>query len=75
MNYDPLTKIIIGQDGREYVTCSMYGTEKCRLIHTSQGCIDCPVMAAILNQLHIFEEIYMEGTNDGFNNPDNSSIL
>lgn len=58
-NYKPLTKIIKTDDGVEKVACRFYGTEQCRSIHTN-GCVGCPVMAAILNQLHIFEEIYME---------------
>lgn len=61
--YRPLTKIITTDDGKEMVACQLYGTDKCRSIHTPTGCCGCPMMAAILNQLHIFEEIYLEEEN------------
>lgn len=58
MEYKPLTKKIT-INNQECVVCSLYGTGKCK-IHTNQidGCANCPVIAAILNQLNAFEEIY-----------------
>lgn len=54
--YKPLTKIII-VDNKEYVVCAKYGTSECRAIHMpNDGCTTCPMLAAIFNQLHIFEE-------------------
>lgn len=61
-NYQRLTKVVKQHDGQEMIACSFYGTDKCRSIHTKRGCLDCPVFAAILNQLYAFEEI-MEETN------------
>lgn len=59
-DYIPLTKII-KQDDKEFVVCKFYGTQECRSIHTpNAGCACCPMMAAILNQLHAFETCYME---------------
>ncbi len=60
--YKPLTKIITDEKGNQMIACRYYGTEECRKIHTPNRCSDCPVLAAILNQLHVFEEIYMEET-------------
>lgn len=57
--YQPLTKIITDDKGKEVVTCRYYGTSECRNIHTS-GCNNCPMLGAILNQLNMFEQIYME---------------
>lgn len=61
-NYQRLTKVVTQHNGQEMIACSFYGTDKCRSIHTKRGCLECPVFAAILNQLYAFEEI-MEGTN------------
>ena len=58
MKYEPLTKIIADDSGKEFVTCKFYGTTQCRCLHTG-GCIICPMLAAILNQLHAFEENYI----------------
>lgn len=60
MEYQPLTKTITDNKGNEIVTCWLYGTEKCHQIHKPNGCNGCPMFAAILNQLHIFEKIYTE---------------
>ena len=61
--YQPLTKIIIDEKGNQMVTCRYYGTEECRKIHTPSRCSDCPMLAAIFNQLRVFEEIYTEEAN------------
>ena len=64
--YKPLTKIII-VDNKKYVVCAKYGTSECRTIHMpNDGCTACPMLAAILNQLHIFEECILE--NEGEEN-------
>lgn len=61
ITYKPLTKKIINQDGQQVVVCKYYGTDECRKIHkNSDGCNGCPMMAAVLNQLNVFEEIYLE---------------
>lgn len=58
--YEPLTKIILDSNGREVVVCRYYGTATCRNIHKNTGCANCPMIAAILNQLNAFEEVYMD---------------
>lgn len=58
--YEPLTKIETNYNGKSEVVCRFSGTEECRLIHKPNGCGNCPVFAAILQQLNIFEKIYME---------------
>ena len=62
VTYKPLTKIVTDEKGSQMVACRCYGTEECRMIHTPNGCAGCPMLAAIFNQLHAFEEIYMEET-------------
>jgi len=57
--YQPLTKVITDAKGNEIVTCQLLGTEKCQQIHKPNGCNSCPMLAAILNQLHVFETIYL----------------
>jgi len=56
--YTRLTKIVT-VDGQECVACAAYGTETCH-IHSGAGCMKCPMLAAILNQLNFFEEAYCE---------------
>lgn len=64
--YEPLTKKIIDKKGQQIVVCRYYGTSKCREIHTAPDkCNCCPMMAAILEQLNVFEEIYLEGGQNG----------
>ena len=65
LKYSPLTKIITDKGGKENIACQFYGTEKCRDINIVSGCMNCPMMSAILNQLHIFEKIYMENEPPG----------
>ena len=62
--YRPLTKIISDGHGNESVACQFYGTDNCRSIH-EHGCTRCPMMAAILNQLHCFEKIFLESAAGG----------
>lgn len=57
--YTRLTKIITVEE-RECVTCIYYGTEMCRIHKGVSDCGHCDVLAAILNQLHIFENIICE---------------
>lgn len=59
--YKPLTKKIIGENGQQIVVCRYYGTDMCRKIHTPNECNCCPMIAAILEQLNIFEEVYLDG--------------
>ena len=61
--YTRLTKTItIGE--RECVSCIYYGTEQCRIHKGIPSCIHCDVFAAILNQLHGFENIIYEEHQD-----------
>lgn len=58
--YLPLTKKIVDEKGHQMVVCQLYGTEKCREIHISNNCINCPMIAKMMLQLNAFEEVYME---------------
>ena len=59
--YQPFTKKIIDKDGNEFVVCQFNGTEQCRSIHkTSEGCIGCPVLGAMIIQLNAFEEKHIK---------------
>lgn len=58
--YRKLTKVIKLEDGRECVTCVNYGTEECHIHKSGGNCSNCPMFAAILNQLYCFEEIITE---------------
>lgn len=58
-DYTPLTKIVIDRNGNEAVACAFYDTEQCQ-IHTCKSCADCKMFSSIMNQLNIFERIYME---------------
>ena len=60
--YTKLTKVVKLDDGRECVACAFFGTEKCHIHkkNDNAGCGCCEVFAAILNQLHTFEDIYDE---------------
>lgn len=60
--YEPLTKKVIDNTGNQIVFCRLHGTNEC-LIHKPSGCYNCPIFRAILTQLNIFEEVYLEGTN------------
>lgn len=61
--YARLTKIVKGQDGRDCVTCVNFGTERCHIHNEVPDCIHCPVLGAILNQLHAFEDIVLDSQN------------
>lgn len=61
--YTRLTKTI-NIEGREYVSCIFYGTDLCRIHKGISDCGHCDVFAAILNQLHIFENMICEETQD-----------
>lgn len=58
--YKELTKVEKTDDGREVIACVACGTERCQLHNGVQSCSTCPMFAAILNQLHFFEEIIKE---------------
>lgn len=58
--YTRLTKIVKDQDGRDCVTCVNFGTERCHIHNGVPDCTNCPMLAAILNQLYGFEEIIIE---------------
>lgn len=68
--YTPLTKKIIDDSGKEIVVCQYYGTKECRNIHTLNGCNQtCPMIRVMMNQLHAFEEVYLniDGGENGRN--------
>lgn len=52
-NYHNLTTTTYDAQGHAQACCSFLGTEKCRL-HSEDAC---PRIAAIMNQLHVFEEM------------------
>lgn len=56
--YTKLTKII-EVNGAKCVSCAFLGTEQCRIHNTENtpDCGHCNVLGAILNQLHMFEEM------------------
>lgn len=54
--YTRLTKIVTVEE-RECVSCLYYGTVMCRIHKGIPDCSHCDVFAAILNQLHCFENI------------------
>lgn len=64
VTYEPFTKVASDKQGEPMVCCRYDGTEMCRL-HKASGCNTCPVFAAILKQLHAFEEIYLEDDDNG----------
>ena len=66
--YTKLTKVVKDESGRECVTCIGYGTPACHIHSGGIGCAQCPLMAAILNQLHTFEEIAAEAMEDSERN-------
>ena len=47
-------------DGRECITCAYYGTNECHIHNDVADCGHCRVFAAMLNQLHTFEDIIFE---------------
>lgn len=55
-----LTKIVKDENGKEFVACAYWGTEKCSKIHKNEGCATCPMIAVMLNQLHYYEECFAE---------------
>lgn len=57
--YTRLTKIVT-VESRECVTCTYHGTQMCRIHNGIPDCSHCNVFAAILNQLHAFEDIICE---------------
>lgn len=56
--YTRLTKEIEDDKHNKFVVCAYYGTEQC-LIHSGKAldCGKCPAMAAIIYQLHAFEDL------------------
>ena len=70
--YTRLTKIVKGQDGRDCVTCVNFGTERCRIHNGITDCVHCPMLGAILNQLYVFEDMFVgEQANDHKEDSDN----
>ena len=61
--YTKLTKVVTVEE-RECVTCIYYGTSMCRIHNNIPDCCHCNVFAAILNQLHAFEEVICGEGND-----------
>lgn len=61
--YTRLTKTTT-VEGRECVSCIFHGTEMCRIHKGISDCGHCDVFAAILNQLHAFENIIYEERQD-----------
>ena len=59
--YTRLTKVVTIKE-RECVTCIYQGTDMCRIHNGIPDCSHCDVFAAILNQLHAFEEIICTDT-------------
>lgn len=62
MQYKPLTKKITNEDGTEHIVCAFKGTKECPIHTDSNKCLGvCSNMLnAILEQLHVFEYIYIE---------------
>lgn len=60
MAYIKLTKIVRDEHERERVACIDFGTERCRIHSGVQDCAHCPMMLAIMNQLHEFESLIDE---------------
>ena len=65
MSYRCLTKVTKDENGKEAVSCIYFGTEKCRIHKGVNGCGECNVFAAIINQLHVFEEIIKLNESEG----------
>ena len=57
--FTKLTKIIKDEAGNESVVCAFFGTEKCRAIH-NDGCTTCPMIAAMMNQLSLLEDYFIQ---------------
>ena len=60
MLYTKLTKVIKDSSGQEQVACIDFGTSRCRIHNGIQSCAHCPMMSAMLNQLHAFEQLIDE---------------
>ena len=60
--YQPLTKKI-KVDGKEKIVCSFSSTPGC-CIHKDGSCESCRIFQVILEQLHAFEQIYLEVDNE-----------
>lgn len=58
--YKELTKTII-EDGKEMVVCASYQTQECPANNGAGGCIVCPQLSAMINQLHAFETAIKHG--------------
>lgn len=61
--YTRLTKTTV-VEGRECVSCAFHGTKMCRIHNGIPDCGHCDVFAAILNQLHAFEDAFCEECQD-----------
>jgi len=59
IEYKSLTKIVT-VNGLQHVACAKSGTNECPIHNGVAHCGECPVFAAILNQLRAFEEIMEE---------------
>lgn len=59
--YKRLTKEIEDEKHNKFVVCALYGTDECH-IHSGKAleCGKCPAMAAMICQLHAFEEVMDE---------------
>ncbi len=54
--YTRLTKKVKLTSGSECISCINFGTPQCHLHNGTPDCSHCPMLAAIFNQLHAFEE-------------------
>lgn len=63
ITYKQLTKKVTDANGNQMIVCRFHGTEECQ-IHKPNGCNNCQMFNAIINQLNIFEEIYIGGDDD-----------
>jgi hypothetical protein len=63
-----ITRLVqkVNVNGEEKIACVFYGTQQCHNIHNKDvsGCFNCPMMAAIMNKLYLYEEIEHEGEQD-----------
>lgn len=66
--YTKLTKVV-EINGVECVACAFFGTEQCHIHNkeSSPDCCHCDAFGAILNQLHVFEEVMDDADSIGEN--------
>ena len=67
-NYTPLTKIIIDDNGDERAVCAFHDIENCQNYGKCDS--DCVMHTAVLQQLNIFEQIFLECEDENDTNGD-----